>query len=96
LNPYAEGWVRSVKEEAPSRLILFGEASLHHALHEYVDYAGVALRHRLTVVTSNTGHFERIPELPLENWLELPQASSYQTFSLSASLPLLKSQFRIL
>jgi tRNA(fMet)-specific endonuclease VapC len=38
--------------------------------------AGVALRHGLTVVTNNTGHFERIPELPLENWLKLPQASS--------------------
>ncbi|HXH12470.1 MAG TPA: type II toxin-antitoxin system VapC family toxin [Alphaproteobacteria bacterium] len=38
--------------------------------------AGVALRHGLTVVTNNTGHFERIPELPLENWLEPPQASS--------------------
>jgi tRNA(fMet)-specific endonuclease VapC len=38
--------------------------------------AGVAVRHGLTVVTNNTGHFERIPELPLENWLEPPQASS--------------------
>ncbi len=38
--------------------------------------AGVALRHGLTVVTNNPGHFERIPELPLENWLEPPQASS--------------------
>jgi hypothetical protein len=31
---YAERWVRSVKDEALSRLILFGEASLRHALHE--------------------------------------------------------------
>jgi tRNA(fMet)-specific endonuclease VapC len=38
--------------------------------------AGVALRHGLTVVTNNTGHFERIPELPLENWLESLPASS--------------------
>ncbi len=38
--------------------------------------AGVALRHGLTVVTNNTGHFERMPELPLENWLEPPQTSS--------------------
>jgi transposase InsO family protein len=36
LNAYAERWVRSVKEECLSRLILFGEASLQHALHEYV------------------------------------------------------------
>jgi tRNA(fMet)-specific endonuclease VapC len=38
--------------------------------------AGVTLRHGLTVVTNNTGHFERIPELPLENWLEPPQVPS--------------------
>ena len=38
--------------------------------------AGVAQRHGLTVVTNNTGHVARIPELPLENWLEPPQASS--------------------
>jgi tRNA(fMet)-specific endonuclease VapC len=38
--------------------------------------AGVALRHGLTVGTNNTGHFERIRELPLENWLEPPQTSS--------------------
>ena len=41
-----------------------------------VCIAGVVLRHGLTVVTNKTGHFERIPELPLENWLEPPQASS--------------------
>jgi putative transposase len=38
LNAYAERWVRSVKEECLSRLILFGEASLWHALHEYMEY----------------------------------------------------------
>jgi transposase InsO family protein len=36
LNAYAERWVRSVKEEALSRLILFGERALQHALTEYV------------------------------------------------------------
>jgi len=36
LNAYAERWVRSVKEEALSGLILFGERSLRHALQEYV------------------------------------------------------------
>jgi transposase InsO family protein len=35
LNAYAERWVRSVKEEALSRLILFGERSLRHALNQY-------------------------------------------------------------
>jgi putative transposase len=38
LNAYAERWVRSVKEECLSRLILFGEAALCHALKEYVEH----------------------------------------------------------
>jgi transposase InsO family protein len=38
LNAYAERWVRSVKEECLSRLILCGEASLHHALTQYVEH----------------------------------------------------------
>jgi transposase InsO family protein len=38
LNAYAERWVRSVKEEVLSRLILFGERSLRHALKEYVTH----------------------------------------------------------
>jgi transposase InsO family protein len=38
LNAYAERWVRSVKDEALSRMILFGEASLQHVLNEYVDH----------------------------------------------------------
>ena len=36
LNAYAERWVRSVKEEALSKLILFGEASLRRVLKEYL------------------------------------------------------------
>jgi transposase InsO family protein len=38
LNAYAERWVRSVKEECLSRVILFGEDSLRHVLNEYVDH----------------------------------------------------------
>jgi transposase InsO family protein len=38
LNAFAERWVRSVKEECLSRLILFGEASLRHALSQYVAH----------------------------------------------------------
>ena len=38
LNAYAERWVRSVKEECLSRLVLFGEGALRHALTQYVDY----------------------------------------------------------
>jgi len=36
LNSYAERWVRSVKEECLTRLILIGESSLRRALHHYV------------------------------------------------------------
>jgi len=38
LNAFAERWVRSVKEECLSKLILFGENSLRHALKEYVAH----------------------------------------------------------
>ena len=36
LNSFAERWVRSVKEECLSKLILFGESSLRRALQQYV------------------------------------------------------------
>ena len=35
LNSYAERWVRSVKEDCLSKLILFGESSLKRALQQY-------------------------------------------------------------
>jgi transposase InsO family protein len=38
LNAYGERWVRSVKQECLARLILFGEASLRHALTQYVEH----------------------------------------------------------
>jgi len=38
LNAYAERWVRSIKEECLARMILFGEAALYCALHEYVEH----------------------------------------------------------
>jgi transposase InsO family protein len=38
LNAYAERWVRSVKDEALSRMMLFGENALWHVLNEYVDH----------------------------------------------------------
>jgi putative transposase len=38
LNAFAERWVRSIKEECVSRLILFGEASLRRALKEYMEH----------------------------------------------------------
>ncbi len=38
LNSFAERLVKSVKEECLSKLILFGERSLRHALKEYVAH----------------------------------------------------------
>jgi hypothetical protein len=38
LNAFAERWVQSVKTEALSRMILFGERSLRHVLSEYVAH----------------------------------------------------------
>lgn len=38
LNAYAERWVRSVKEECLSRMLLFGEAALCRALNEYLAH----------------------------------------------------------
>jgi hypothetical protein len=38
LNAFAERWVRSVKQECLSRLILFGEGSLRRALAEFLEH----------------------------------------------------------
>jgi hypothetical protein len=38
LNAYAERWVRSVKQECLSKIILFGERSLRRALSEHVEH----------------------------------------------------------
>ena len=46
LNAFAERWVRSVKEECLSKLILFGEASLRRALGEYVRHFHAERNHQ--------------------------------------------------
>jgi putative transposase len=46
LNAYAERWVRSVKEECLSKIVLFGERSLRRALNEYVEHFHVERNHR--------------------------------------------------
>ncbi len=38
LNAFAERFVRSIKEECLSRLILFNERSLRHAIKQYIDH----------------------------------------------------------
>jgi putative transposase len=46
LNSHAERWVRSVKGECLSKLILFGEASLRRALTEFIDHFHAERNHQ--------------------------------------------------
>jgi putative transposase len=46
LNAFAERWVRSVKEECLSKVILLGECSLRRALKEYVEHYHVERNHQ--------------------------------------------------
>ena len=46
LNAYAERWVRSVKEECLARMMLFGEASLRHALTQYLEHFHAERNHQ--------------------------------------------------
>ena len=46
LNAYAERWVRSVKEECLSKVILFGERSLRRALSDYVEHFHTERNHQ--------------------------------------------------
>ena len=45
-NAFAERWVRSVKEECLSKVILFGERSLRRALSEYVEHYHAERNHQ--------------------------------------------------
>jgi type I restriction-modification system DNA methylase subunit len=62
LNAHAERWVRSVKEECLSRLILFGEASLRRALSEFTMHYHAERNHQgkgnvlLFPVTTDSRH----------------------------------------
>jgi hypothetical protein len=60
LNAYAERWVRSVKEECLSKVILFGERSLRRALSEYVDHFHAERNHQgkgnVLLFPRNTDH----------------------------------------
>jgi putative transposase len=46
LNAFAERWVRSVKEECLSKLILFGEASLRRALTQFQEHYHTERNHQ--------------------------------------------------
>ena len=63
LNAYAERWVRSVKEECLSKIILFGERSLRRALNEYVAHYHAERNHQ---GKSNVLLFRRVTQTRLE------------------------------
>jgi hypothetical protein len=46
LNAYAERWVRSIKEECLSKVILFSERSLRRALSAYVEHFHAERNHQ--------------------------------------------------
>ena len=46
LNAHLERWHRSVQEECLSKLILFGEQSLQHALSQYVSHFHTERNHQ--------------------------------------------------
>ena len=46
LNAFAERWVRSVKQECFSKLILFGEGSLRRALAEFLEHYHAERNHQ--------------------------------------------------
>ena len=63
MNAYAERWVRSVKEECLSKIILFGERSLRRALNEYVTHYHAERNHQ---GKSNVLLFRRVTQTRLE------------------------------
>src|SRR5262249_4656866 len=46
LNAFAERWVRSVRQECLSKLILFGEGALQHALNEFIEHFQLERNHQ--------------------------------------------------
>ena len=52
LNAFSERWVRSIKDERLSKLILFGESSLRWALREYLTHY-----HSVFFVVLGVAHF---------------------------------------
>ncbi len=69
LNAYAERWVRSVKEECLSRLILFGERALWHALTQYEEHYHRERHHqgKGNVLLIPPAHLGRAPSR-VERW----------------------------
>jgi putative transposase len=46
LNCYAERWIRSIREECLSKLILFGEGSLRRAVTEFIEHFHAERNHQ--------------------------------------------------
>ena len=46
LNAYCERWIRSVKNELLSKMILFGESSLRHCLEHYASHFHAERNHQ--------------------------------------------------
>ncbi len=46
LNPFAERWVRSIKQECLSKLILVGEGSLRRAPNEFIEHYHLGRNHQ--------------------------------------------------
>ena len=46
LNAHCERWIRSVKDELLSKMILFGEGSLRHCLENYVNHFHAERNHQ--------------------------------------------------
>jgi putative transposase len=72
LNAYAERWVRSVKEECLSKIILFGERSFGRALNEYVTHYHAERNHQ---GKSNVLLFRRVTQTRLEEPVRRDQPS---------------------
>ncbi len=46
LNAFSERWVKSIKDDCPSKLILFGETSLRRALRDYLVHNHAERNHQ--------------------------------------------------
>jgi putative transposase len=61
LNAYAERFVRSIKESCLDRMILFGEASLRKAIHEFMAHYLTERHHQglgNRLILPELGHLE--------------------------------------
>ena len=62
LECFAERWVRLVKEECPSKLILFGEASLRRAMAQFQEHYHTERNHQGKGNVLLFPHSEELPK----------------------------------